>query len=82
MGDFKTVTFKYKGDNDIIEMLEHIQKTAAIGHSFEIVVDPDNSDYKKKYYIDGDGCDRIEDIEVQEPKENLTEQIKNIKKFF
>jgi hypothetical protein len=45
-------------------LLDHIKKTGAIGHTFDIVVDPDNSDYRKRFGFDGDGPDRIHDIKV------------------
>ena len=50
-------------DDKILNMLEHIKSTANGGHSFDVVVDP-NTDNEAKFYIDGDGMDRIIDIRV------------------
>ena len=47
-------------------LLEYIKRTANIGHSFLVVVDPDNPDYKKDFYIDGDGPDFFYSISVEE----------------
>jgi len=48
----------------LARMLRHIQKLGNMGHSFEIVVDPRNSDYKKTFGFDGDGSDKIQEILV------------------
>lgn len=49
-----------RGDNSVRKMLEYIRDTASIGHSFEVVVDPDDSQYRKVFGIDGDGNFRLE----------------------
>ena len=49
-----------RGDNSLREMLEYIRDTAGIGHSFEVVVDPDDSHYRKRFDVDGDGSFRLE----------------------
>lgn len=60
------VSFRVKGDGkrSILEMLKHIADTGGVGHSFEIVVDPESSDYRQVFGWDGDGADRIDDIRV------------------
>lgn len=57
-------------DRSIARLLNHIKDTAAIGHSFDVVVDPDNKEFKEVFSIDGDGSDRIEGI-VAIKKEDL-----------
>jgi len=68
--DAVEVTFKTKGDagTNMARMLNHIADTAAGGHSFDIVVDPDDSEYTKKFGFDGDGADGIFDVEVDGKK--------------
>lgn len=51
-------------EKQIIKMLDHIKTIAGYGHSFQVVVDPNNPDYERKFYIDGDGSDHILDILV------------------
>lgn len=61
--DRKTLTVVVKGDEGQVEkLLAYIGKTAAIGHSFSVVVDPGDSEYEKKFGFDGDGAFRIESI--------------------
>ena len=51
-------------ENNLEELLNYIKSTGNIGHSFEVVVDPDNKDYKKSFGWDGDGGDSISDIKI------------------
>jgi len=64
------VSFKIKGDgkSDIVEMLKRISDIGGIGHSFEIVVDPESSEYRETFGFDGDGADRIDDIKIDGKK--------------
>lgn len=64
----KIITFKIKRDynNNIENMLKHIEKIGNGGHSFEIIVDEGDEDYEKVYYYDGDGGSRISDISVED----------------
>lgn len=48
----------------IKEMMDHIKSTTNGGHSFEIVVDPEDRERKKSFSIDGDGADRIESVSI------------------
>ena len=49
-------------DNSLIRLIDYIQSKANPGHSFEVVVDPDDSEYKKSFYMDGDGSFFVKDI--------------------
>ena len=49
-------------ENQLVKMIDYIMHTANIGHSFEVVVDPDMSEYTKKFYMDGDGSFYIKEI--------------------
>ena len=53
-------------EGSIRKLIETIQDYTQMGHSFEVVIDPGDSDYEKSFYIDGDGSDKIEDIDIEE----------------
>jgi len=49
-------------ENSLVRLIDYIQKKSSPGHSFSVVVDPDDSEYKKSFYMDGDGAFFIKDI--------------------
>ena len=49
-------------ESQLVKMIDYIMHTANIGHSFEVVVDPDMSEYRKKFYMDGDGSFYINEV--------------------
>ena len=50
-----------KGDaSGLVEMLKHIGKLAGHGHSFNVVVDPDDREFRRSFGMDGDGPFRVE----------------------
>ncbi len=51
-------------ENRIAQLLSYMGQIGAGGHSFSIVVDPDNGEYRKVFSWDGDGSDRINSISV------------------
>jgi len=53
-------------DKNLIELLEYIKGIGNAGHSFEILVDPDDKDYTKSFGWDGDGSDKIFDIKEED----------------
>lgn len=55
-----------KGESGLIDLIEYIAGIGNSGHSFEIVVDPENSDTKKNFYFDGDGSDYIDEVSVED----------------
>lgn len=60
-------------DNSLEDLLNHIKDSGNIGHSFSIIVDPDNREYKKEFGWDGDGSDRIYSIDVKKTQnESMT----------
>jgi len=63
---FAEVSFRVKGDavHSMLRLLRHCERVGNMGHSFEIVLDPENSEYRKTVGFDGDGSDRIESIKV------------------
>jgi len=68
---FKLITILVRDQDDSLEnFLEYIKPTANIGHSFEVVVDPDMSEYRKRFFFDGDGSFFIKKIKVS----NLVEK--------
>lgn len=69
----KTITVEVNdSENQLVAMLEDIQKSAGVGHSFSVIVDPDE-DGGRSYGIDGDGGFNIVDIKVSEDAEEVEE---------
>lgn len=56
-------------EGSIQDLIETIKDYTQMGHTFEVIIDPGDSDYEKSFYIDGDGSDKIQDIEVTEIKD-------------
>ena len=55
------LTVSVRGDDGgLRKLLAYIRDTAGIGHSFDVVVDPDDSEHRKRFDIDGDGAFRME----------------------
>lgn len=50
-------------ENTLENLLQRIKNLGNIGHSFDIIVDPDGE--RKKFEWDGDGSDYIKDVKVQ-----------------
>lgn len=48
-------------DNSLVRLLDYL-KIANSGHSFEVIVDPESKEYKKTFWIDGDGTFFIKKI--------------------
>lgn len=57
-------------DKNIRKLLEYISDLSTQGHSFRVIVDPDDSEFKKSFGIDGDGCDQIYGIQVCKDNED------------
>ena len=49
-------------DNSLFKLLKHIQEIGNTGHSFSIIVDPDNKDTEGSFGWDGDGSDSIQNV--------------------
>lgn len=63
----RTITIVCRDEERNLEsLLRYIQETARIGHSFPVVVDPTDSEFRRTYTIDGDGADKIDTITVTE----------------
>ncbi len=76
--DFKKITI-YCSDPDkqLTKMLNKIGSLANPGHSFDAVLDPDDSENRSTFYFDGDGSFNIkgiheEDVDLEEVKKNST----------
>lgn len=64
-----TIEVLVRDDEDqLVKMIEYIRSTAGIGHSFEVIVDPDTRDYTKKFYFDGDGAFFIKEVKRNKKK--------------
>lgn len=53
-------------DGNLAKLLAHIKETAAVGHSFDVVVDPDDSEHRKRFFFDGDGAFKIRRIKTND----------------
>ena len=51
-------------DGKLSDLLNYIKHVGNIGHSFSIVVDPGDREHEKRFSWDGDGSDRINEIQV------------------
>lgn len=61
----KTITLTTRDlDNNLEELLNTIKSYSTVGHTFTVVIDPDDEEYRKQFYIDGDGCDQLYEIKV------------------
>jgi hypothetical protein len=56
-------------DGVLVELLKHIGSAANVGHSFKVVVDPEDKEYAKDFWIDGDGSFHLKEIKVNGIKE-------------
>ena len=59
-----TVTVRKGSAENLVKLIEYIKAIGNFGHSFNIVVDPDDSGYKKSFRWDGDGADYIESVKI------------------
>lgn len=60
MKDLPEVTFKTSNPERLTEIVKAIGELGNPGHTFSIVLDPNNSDSKTEFTWDGDGSDYIE----------------------
>ena len=49
-------------DDQLFKLIDYIMHTANVGHSFEVVVDPDMREHRKTFYMDGDGSFYIKEV--------------------
>lgn len=52
-------------DHSLEKLIQYIADSANVGHSYEVIVDPD-SDGKKSFGIDGDGPFHIFSVKVED----------------
>ena len=64
----KIIVLTRDRDSNLFNLLNHIKSLGNIGHSFTIVVDPDNKE-GKTFSWDGDGSDFIKSIEREKGNE-------------
>jgi Zn ribbon nucleic-acid-binding protein len=58
------IEIETKNASNLADMLHYIAKLAGIGHSFSVVVDPKDSEYRRSYDVDGDGPACIVSVRV------------------
>jgi hypothetical protein len=74
---YKKITLLVRDEGDNLEkILNDIKKSGNIGHTFDIVIDPDEKG-GRKYGWDGDGADHIHDIKVETMKSNKPPKFTN-----
>lgn len=61
-------------DDQLFKMIDYIMHTANVGHSFEVVVDPDMREHKKSFYMDGDGSFYIQEVKKNGKKMKKLEE--------
>lgn len=74
----KIITFEVRNDydGDIEDLIRTIETASKVGHSFEIIVDPNDKEYEKKFYIDGDGGTNIMNVKIESlDKEDIEESV-------
>lgn len=59
-------------EKQLAELLADIKNTASMGHTFDVIVDPD-CDKPRTYEMDGDGSFKIKDIDESPISEEFTE---------
>jgi hypothetical protein len=63
--DMPEITIKLRDpDNQLLRLLDYIRELSSPGHSFSVVVDPDMSENRKSFGIDGDGSFFIRQIKL------------------
>lgn len=62
-------------DSQLLKLLEDIKSASGVGHSFNVIVDPDK-DGGRSYFMDGDGSFKISDIKITEDAEEEIEEEK------
>ena len=74
---YKTLTLKARDyDNNLENLLNCIKDLSTAGHSFNVVVDPDEENSKDRTFgIDGDGCDQLLDINTSTSDTLKTEAV-------
>ena len=66
---FKLITILVDDQDEQLEkFLKLIKIASQIGHSFPVVVDPDDSEYKRDFFFDGDGAFKIRDMKIRNLK--------------
>jgi hypothetical protein len=75
--EYKKITIIARdSENSLVDILTHIKDAGNMGHSFDIIVDPEAKPGKKTYYWDGDGSDTIKSIDVEDvTQETVTEAL-------
>ena len=52
-------------DGELKRLLDCIKQYTLIGHTFQVVVDPGDSEYEKKFLLDGDGSCRVQEVKFE-----------------
>ena len=72
-GDKRIIIDCWDKENSFQSLFEYIRDNSSSGHSFPVIVDEGDAERERKFYIDGDGSDRIVCIEIEENSEERGE---------
>ncbi len=59
------VTVRKGSGKNLKKLIEYMKDIGNPGHSFGIIVDPEDGERKKNFYWDGDGSDYIESVTIK-----------------
>jgi len=90
MEDFDVIQIELRDpDNQLVKMIDYIMHTANVGHSFEVVVDPEDRETRKSFDIDGDGPFYINKVslnsvkvQIKDDKLQENKTTKTLRNFF
>lgn len=67
--ELQEITVKVRDpDNQLIKLITYIKQLAGPGHSFSVIVDPDSSENRKSFGMDGDGSFAIQEVMLNKVK--------------
>lgn len=69
-------------DSQLEELIKFIKANSDPGHTFSVVVDPDDSEKSNSFTIDGDGSFRISSIEIKDEIEDKEVKEESLKESF
>lgn len=69
-------------DSQLEELIKFIKVNSDPGHTFSVVVDPDDSEKSNSFTIDGDGSFRISSIEIKDEIEDKEVKEESLKESF
>lgn len=69
-----TIKCSKQAAEQLSALIDCIAKNGNVGHSFGIIVDPDDKEKRKEFGFDGDGNARITEMEIKDSEEKSVEK--------